>query len=260
MSAFTDSLQCEWIKRRRSLASLLVLSGAFFIPLVITIVRIIYAAKLPKLYSSADFWEKLWQNSWESMALFLIPLGIIMATSLIAQIEFKNNTWKQLHATPLSLTNIFFSKYLVILFMVFQFFVLFNIGIYLSALLPYLLVGGTPYPAAPIPLVFFLKENALFFIDCLPIVALQYLLSMQFRNFLVSFGAGFIIWILSIGSLVWKYNYTIPYTYGMLNYLKTQTGGKAVIPELNFHWLAIGYFVLFTVLGYVLYLRKKEKG
>lgn len=260
MNAFFNSLQCEWIKRRRSLASLLVLTGAFFIPAVIIVVRLFHTDALARLYASADFWQKLWQNSWESMALFLIPLGIIMATSLIAQIEFKNNTWKQLHTTPLSLTTIFFSKYLIILFMVFVFFILFNVGIYLSAVVPYLLVSGTPYPKAPIPLAYFMKENALFFIDCLPIVALQYLLSLKFRNFLIPFGAGFLMWMLSIGSLVWKYNYILPYTYGMINYIKDQKGGKAVIPEVNIHLFAIGYFILFTIVGYILYVNKKQKG
>lgn len=260
MIVFINSFQSEWIKRRRSLASLLVVTGAFFIPLIIIVVRLFHAASLQKLYSNTNFWEKLWQNSWESMALFLIPLGIIMATSLIAQIEFKNNAWKQLHTTPLSLTTIFFSKYAVVIFMIFEFFVLFNIGIYLSAVVPYLLVSGTPYPVAPIPFAYFMKENVLFFIDCLPIVALQYLLSLKYKNFLIPFGTGFLIWILSIGCLVWKYNYTIPYTYGMLNYLKSQTGGKAVIPDVNIHLFAIGYFIAFTIAGYVLYTTKKEKG
>jgi hypothetical protein len=260
MAAFINSLQAEWIKRRRSLASLLVISGAFFIPMVIIVVRIFHAEKLPELYNSPNFWEKLWQNSWESMALFLVPLGIIMATSLVAQLEFKNNAWKQLHTTPLGLTTVFFSKYTIVIFMVLEFFVLFNIGIYLSAVIPFALTNGTPYPVAPIPFAFFLSENALFFIDCLPIIALQYLLSLQFKNFLIPFGTGFMLWILSIGCLAWKYNYTIPYTHGMLNYLKDQTRGRAVIPDANIHWFAIGYFTVFTIAGYVLYVTKKEKG
>lgn len=257
---FLLSLQSEWLKKRRSLASLLIITGAFFTPAIVIAVRLFHASELPKLYAAQNFWSKLWQNSWESMAMILIPLGIIMATSLIAQIEYKNNTWKQLHTLPLSLTTVFFSKLIVILVMLLQFFVLFNIGIYLSAIIPYFLIPGTPYPASPIQFGFFFNENLLYFIDCLPIVALQYLLSLKYKNFLLSFGTGFLIWILAIGSLVWKYNYTIPYTYGMLNYLKTNTGGKAVIPDVNIHYFAIGYFVLFTVVGYVLYITKKEKG
>ena len=39
-------------------------------------------------------------------------------------------------------------------------------------------------------MMLFLKEDALYFIDCLPIVALQYLISLRFKNFLVPVGAG----------------------------------------------------------------------
>jgi lantibiotic transport system permease protein len=257
---FFLSLQSEWLKKKRSLASLMIVGGAFFTPVVIIVVRLFHGATLPKLYTAPNFWIQIWQSSWESMALFLIPLGTIMATSLITQLEYKNNTWKQLHTLPVSLNTFFFSKLIVILVLLLQFLILFNIGIYLAAIVPYLLVCGTPYPTAPIPMRYFLRENVLFFIDCLPIVALQYLLSLKYKNFLLPFGIGFLLWIASIGSLVWKYNYLLPYTHGMLNYLKTQSGGKVVNPEVNFHYVAFGYFIVFTIASYILYVTKKEKG
>src|SRR5215213_4346627 len=152
MSAtFINSFQSEWLKTKRSLAFWMVMIGGFFTPLIIIIARLVNHAKLPALYSSESFWNMLWKNSWESMAIFFLPLGAILSTSLIAQIEYKNNTWKQLHTLPLSYTTIFFAKFAVILVLMLQFFVLFNIGIYLAAILPYLLVSGTPYPAQPLP-------------------------------------------------------------------------------------------------------------
>jgi hypothetical protein len=212
------------------------------------------------IYSSDNFWARLWENSWESMSVFLLPMGVILATSLITQIEYKNNTWKQLHTVPLSLTTIFLSKLAIIIVMMFQFFILFNIGIYLSAIIPYLLVSGVNYPKAPIPFVLFLKEDVLFFIDCLPIIAIQYLISLKYKNFLVPVGVGFAIWIAALGALSWKYGYTIPYTYCMYNYLKGQTGGRAIKPDINIHLAAIFYFAVFTIMSYILYITKKEKG
>ena len=193
------------------------------------------------------------------MAIFLLPLGVILSTSLITQVEYKNNTWKQLHALPLKLTTIFFSKLAVIVVMMLQFFILFNIGIYLSAIIPYLLNSGIPYPKDPIPYIHFLKEDALFFICCLPVIALQYLISLQYKNFLVPVGCGFIFWVGSLSALSWKYGYIIPYTYSMYNYLK-DAPAKVAVPALNIYYLAIGYFVVITVTSYVLYITKKEKG
>lgn len=258
---FLHCFHSELLKTRRSLAFWMVAIGGFFTPAIIIVARLINYDKLAALYAADDFWTLLWKNAWESMAIFFLPLGAILSTSLIAQIEYKNNTWKQLHTLPISYTTIFFAKLSVIVCMMLAFFVLFNIGIYLAVIVPWLLIRGTPFPPAPIPYQYFLQENAFYFLDCLPIVALQYLLSLRFKNFLVPVGLGFVFWIGSLAALTWHYGYVIPYTYTMYNYLKM--GGvqsKAVLPTVDIHMLALGYFVVITVISYVLYLTKEEKG
>src|SRR5215207_5450511 len=260
MTTFIHSFQSEWLKTKRSLAFWMVIIGGVFTPLIIIIARLVNHTKMPALYSSESFWNMLWKNAWESMAIFFLPLGAILSTSLIAQIEYKNNTWKQLHTMPLSYTTIFFAKLAVIVVLMLEFFVLFNLGIYLAALVPYLLVSGTPYPSQPLPYEHFLRENALYFLDTLPIVALQYLIALRFKNFLVPVGLGFVFWVGSLAALSWKFGYVVPYTYPMYNYLKAGVQTKAVMPDVNIHALAIGYFMVITAVSYVLYLTKKEKG
>ena len=34
----------------------------------------------------------------------------------------------------------------------------------------------------------------------------------------------------------------------------------AIVPAFNFHLIAVGYFVVFMVVGYIVYLNKKVKG
>jgi hypothetical protein len=258
--AFIRSFHSEWLKTKRSLAFWMVVMGAFFTPTIIIVARLVRYDKLPEIYSANDFWELAWKNSWESMAIFFLPLGAILSTSLITQIEYKNNTWKQLHTLPLSLTTIFFAKLAVIMTLMLQFFILFNVGIYLSAVVPFLLVSGVPFPAKPIPYTYFLKENMLYFVDCLPIVALQYLIALKFKNFLVPVGLGFLFWVGSLAALSWKFGYVLPYTYCMYNYLKGGVQTKAAVPTFDFHMLALGYFVVITAISYVLYITNKEKG
>src|SRR5215211_3701914 len=143
------SFQSEWLKTKRSLAFWMVVIGGFFTPSIIIVARLIRYERLLQVYSAENFWDLLWKNSWESMAIFFLPLGAILSTSLIAQLEYKNNTWKQLHTLPLSYTTIFFAKLAVILVLMLQFFVLFNLGIYIAAAVPYLLISGTHYPQQP---------------------------------------------------------------------------------------------------------------
>src|ERR1700749_3511987 len=257
---FIYSFQSEWLKRRRSLASWLVLVGAFFTPAIILASRIKNHARLPALDASEDFWRRLWNQSWESMEVFLLPIGIILATGLVAQIEFKNNTWKQLHTTPQWLTTVFFAKLLVVLLMLFEVFALFNVGVYLSAAVPWLLLATSPHPAAPIPFAEFGRANVNFFVDCLPIVALQFMLSLRFRNFLVPVGAGFAIWVLGVGLPSWEYSYLFPYNHGAINFLPATGHFEGRRLPASPEALALIYTAAFTLAGWAMYVNRKEKG
>lgn len=256
MISFLNSFQSEWLKKRHSASSWLTVIGGIFIPVIMLISRLADYGSLSSVNATAHVWEFLYTRSWQFMGLFLLPMGVIMATSLVTQLEFKNNTWKQLHTTPQRLTVIFFAKLAVILAMMLQFFVLFNIGIYLTGAIP-ALFRGVPYPAEAFPFLYYLKGNAWFFVDCLPIIAMQYLISLQFKNFLVPVGAGLGLYVGSVMALFWKYGYIIPYCYGALDFAR---GNTKIDKTVNFHAWALGYFVLLTIIGYILYLSKKEKG
>ncbi len=183
-------------------------------------------------------------------------LGIVLVTSLLAQIEFKNNAWKQLHTAPQSLTNIFLAKLAVILVMMLQFFALFNLGIYLSGVLPCLMTG-TALPAESIPYRFFLMENARYFVDCLPIIGLEFLVSLQAGQFSGAGGRRLVMWILSLSVLSWKYGYLFPYAYCGLHYLRT-VGKYSQWTPLELY--AAAYFAIFCVVGWFLYITKRQRG
>jgi lantibiotic transport system permease protein len=253
---FINSFESEWLKRRRSAASWLTVVGALFIPLIILAGRMINFKTLYSSTISPGIWEKLFNWSWKPMSFFMLPLGVILATGLITQIEFKNNTWKQLHAGPQSLSIIFFTKLSVILVMLFQFFVLFNIGIYLEGALPALIFRGIPYPEDPIPFMDFFKLNIKCFICCLPIVALQYLVSLQFRNLLISLGIGLGMYVASMMANSWEHGYVMPYIYSALNYMGE---GRGMNPPVSIYVFSLCYFFLFTILGYILYITKKDR-
>lgn len=255
-----EAFSCEWLKRRRSLGAWLVIGGAFFTPAIVVVARLIRHAQLPALYESPDFWTSLWRSSWESMAIFFVPMAAILATSLVVQIEVRNNAWKQVHALPLHIGTIFLAKFAVIVAMMAQFFVLFDLGIYLSALLPPLLLSSVPYPSAPLPLRMFLVDTATYFLDCLPIVAAQYLMSLRFNHFLAPIGIGFLAWIAALAALSWSHVRFVPYAYTMLYYLKDNQTAHAIASTTGMHVFAMIWFVLFTGAGYTLFATKTYKG
>lgn len=247
---FIYSLQSEWIKTKRSAASWLAIIGGFFIPTIFIFVALYTKETLNDV--GLGSWQMHFMNCWQSMAVFLLPMGIVLASSLITQMEFKNNTWKQLHTTPQSYTQIFFAKFSVILLMTLKFFVYFNIGIILSGIIPCLIIDGE-MPNTSIPYVIFLKQNGLFLITVLPILAIQYLISLQFKNFLVPIGIGMLFLIGSTIGMRWEHIYISPYSYSVLK----------VVPfpiTFDLYIYASIYFILIMTISYFLYINKKEKG
>jgi hypothetical protein len=77
---------------------------------------------------------------------------------------------------------------------------------------------------------------------------------------MVSLGAGVALVAAAIMVLSWRYVYLVPYTYGAIHLL--QLGGKMRFKSniLDIHYLALIYFIGFTLISYILYLNKKEKG
>ncbi len=259
MNQYLNSLQSEWMKTKRSAASWLVTGGAFFIPFIIILIRLIKQSTLPEAYRAPNFWQRNLAQNWQVMAFFLLPMGVILATSLITQSEYRNHTWKQLHATPQRYATIFFAKLTVIILMLLQFFILFNLGVFLSVLIPFLLLKNVSYPVAVFPWLFSLKTNATFFIDCLPVMAIQYLVGLQFKNFLVPLGIGIGMLTAATFAISWQYGYIIPYSYSLFNFLAMSAVKDKPVYAVNIHLVATAYFLAAIIAGYFLYVNKKNK-
>jgi hypothetical protein len=254
MTGFIASFSSEWLKKKRTAASVLTVIGSLLVPVIVIIARMDDHTSLATANQRPGVWEALFNRNWQLMGLLLLPMGVVLATSLIAQIEYRNNTWKQLCTTPQPLTTIFFAKLTVILVMLLEFFGLFTLGIWLTGAVPGLFYPGVAYPTEAFPWQLIASGSLRFFLDILPVVALQYLLSLQFRNFLVPLGAGLGLYVASMIAVHWRHGNWIPYTYSAYNFM-----GKAP-QRLHTHAWAAGYTVLFTGLAYILYITRKEKG
>jgi hypothetical protein len=257
VASFIHSFQSEWLKKKHTASSWLILICALFMPLIVLATRLASFERSYHENSLNGFWYLISYRNWAATGMFLLPLVLILSTSLITNIEYKNNTWKQLHTTPQRFSVIYFAKLFVLMVMLLELFLVFNIGVYLSGVIPSLIFKGLPFPAQSFPFYFILKDSLKFFIDCLPILALQYLLGLQFKNFLVPIGVGFSLLVISLLALAWKYGYVIPYIYVPLNFRENQ---NFVDGTVNRHYCAIAYIVVLTTLGYILYITKKQKG
>ena len=254
------ALRSEWLKRKHSFASVLVLAGSLFTPAVILGVRLLHPRDLPAVYAAPAFWATLWRDSWESMAIFFLPLAAIMATSLVTHIEFRGNSWKQVHALPLHTSVVFLAKLFVVAVMIGQFLLLFDAGLFVSAIVPCMVVPGVPWPQGSFWSLPLLRDNAGYFLDCLPVIGAQYLMALRISNVLVPIGAGFLAWVGALAAVSSKTAIWWPYAYTIIDYLKDKPKGAHLAAHTELHALAAGSFLLFTLAAYVAFATNRQKG
>lgn len=250
------AISAEWIKRRRTFSHWMVIAGGFFIPSIICIVLLCYPDKYQSLQQSGHFWEHFIRKAWNMFSFFFLPMGVVLAVSLITQLEFRSNTWKQLQATPASYPTIFFSKLIVLLLMLLQLFLLFNAGLLIAAFLPPLFYTDLSFPWYPLPVQYLVATNLHYYLFCIPLLLLQYLISLQSRNFLIPIGTGLALVVFGMFVLSWRYAYLIPPAYTALYYIRS---GQEPILLKNLYLYSFIYSILFLSSGYLLFIWKKDK-
>ena len=192
------------------------------------------------------------------MAIFFLPMGTVLATALVTQIEIRNNAWKQVLVQPVPLAVVFFSKLAVIAALLAEFVALFAFGVYLAGVLPALAVGAA-VPSG-FPLTGFARDSAFYFLDALPIVTIQYALGLRFKSFLVPVGAGFLAWVGALAALSSRWSAMLPQAYTMIDYLKDDPHGKAATPPVDIHLAATLWCAVALAAGYALFATRREKG
>ncbi|MFK7776306.1 MAG: ABC transporter permease [Saprospiraceae bacterium] len=248
---FVRSLESELLKIKGSIIIWVSIFGGLLLSTVFTL-RFIYLQYHINLRDPVGAWEKLFSQNARPFIGFLIPIGVILICTLITQIEYKNNNWKQVHTTPQRYSTIFFAKFTTLFLLTIFVFLLLNIGILLHGILPCLIVEGS-FPKHPIPFGFFVLETLKCFVLTLPIIGFQYLLSLHYKNFMIAFGVGLTVYVGSMpGIKMGSIGYLSPYSF-VLNYFDQ-------VVETQHYWMALIYFILLTIFSYVLYLNKGEKG
>ena len=257
--AFIHMVGAEWLKRKRSLTTWLVIGSAAFVPTVVFASRVFRSSALTTMHADPAFWQVLWRQTGEAMAVMILPFAAMLMVSLITQIEDRANGWKQLHAAPVSMWTIFVSKFVVICALIAATLLLFTGAVWLVGVLPPVFVSALSRPVAPFPWSALLWRDAVWFVDTLPIIAVQYALALRFRTFVAPMAIGLALWITSIGMMSWHYAWVLPYSALPLDYLNVEYG-RAIFAPLPISAIAMITFAVSLAGGGAAFGLRKDRG
>ena len=105
------SLRSEVLKTKRNAAFYFTLIGAAIIPFMFLLNSLTHG--LPdEDDSNKDPLNAIFKLSSQMLGIGIFPLFIVLVCTLLSQIEYKNNTWKQVLTSPQTKMNVFLAKFL----------------------------------------------------------------------------------------------------------------------------------------------------
>ncbi len=256
-SSFFRNLHAELLKTKGTSVIWLTCLAAGFLPAINCIILL----ERPAIFLTrfqAEPWMSLFKMNWRNVAILILPLYVILLNNAIVQIEYKNNTWKQVYATPRKYTDIFFSKFLVVQVFLLMFFVLVNIFILGGGYLIGKINSGYLFTTRPVPFAGMLLFCSRIYIAILGITAIQYWLSVRFKNFIVPLGIGIGLWVTGLTLMDWENIIYYPYMYPALMFYVDAPKPVGTITQLLTN--SVTCFVAAIALGFWNIYRLKERG
>ena len=257
IASFVLNSKAEFLKSKRTAAFWITVVGAAFVPIISSIMLVARPGHfIPAL--KKDPWQLIIIDNWQAGAFFLLPMFVILVTSLVVQTEYKNNTWKQVYASPRTIADIFFSRFIVIHTLILLAFILFNAFIIITACAANLLQKGYTFFDHPVPWKTLIALTIKLYFSVLAITSIQYWLSLRFRNFIIPVGIGLALLIIGFMINQWEQLYCYPYMYPIIFFWpdfqkKTAFLNKAQVFDTI--WFAVVLGIAFWDM-----VTRKEKG
>lgn len=252
------SLRTEWLKYRRTSLFWLTLLGSVLMPFMKVITCLVNPA-LFHMMMARDPWHFFLMINWHDTAAVMLPVYVILVCYNIAQTEYRNNAWKQLFTLPRTYADIFFSKFILLQVMTLIFLFFFNVFYLASGVVMFSIkhVPGITRFAVPwkTMLVLFVR----IYVGTLTISVIQYWMSLRFRNFMVSVGAGLglLFVFLFLGSWFEGHLYA-PYLFPLFMFFVGHSDEQFSLPLL--YLLCISTFLIALLLAFADIYNRKERG
>ncbi len=246
------SLRSEILKTRRTAAFYLAFITGIF-GMVICLLDFISDGIPPD--SRAIVFDVMMTDKFQVSSFLMFPLFIILSCTLLPQIEYKNNAWKQVLASPQPKWMVFVSKFLTIQVLIVVFLFTDLLMMFLGAVLLHFIEPALNVLSQPVDMEAVFRIRAIAYVALLPVSAAQFWLGLRMKNFIAPIGIGIALWI--TGSMLVmeaKADFAeyFPYSYhAIVSFSKTR------LEIHNYLWFALAYAGLFLISGFLDFRRNR---
>jgi hypothetical protein len=248
------SLRSELLKTKRTAAFYFTLIGAAVVPFMILFSNI--SNGLPEEGKGKnDPINFIFSLSGEIMSICIFPMFVVLVCTLLPQIEYKNTTWKQVLTSPQTRLNVFISKFLniqllMLLFLVASFIFTWIVVVATHFILPKENILYHSFNPMKV-----LADDVHIYISVLAICAIQFLIGLRSRNFIVPIAIGIACWLAGT-IMVFEYKSAAsPYWPYSFHGIRLSEKFKPRLTQVE--WTSFGYSILVLVLGFLDFRRRR---
>ncbi len=216
ISYYISNTKNEVIKLKGTFAFWLTIISAVIFPLLFFIIYLVKHAKLvPALGENP--WEKFMINQVQNSIPFLVPMFIVLITSLIIQVEHKSSAIKHLFSLPIPKWSVYFGKLSIVIFSIIATYIYFFLAILFFGMLLGVFHSSLGFLDFQPDYMKYIKMLTMSLVASLGIVGIQFWMSFRFKNFIVPLGVGMTLVIIGLIASQAPESIYFPYSYNVLS-------------------------------------------
>jgi lantibiotic transport system permease protein len=247
------ALRSEILKTKRTASFYFTLIIAALVPLILMLNVLTGGGDVDAIHKGSL--NAVFDLGMERTGLVFFPMFVILVCTLLPQIEYRNNTWKQVFTAPHTKGTVFIAKFLNINRLILLF--LLATLVYMSLVIvaihfcnPERHIFNQPFDAAKL---FISIGNS--YVTMLAICAFQFWLGLRFRNFIIPTAIGFVLWITGM-MMVLEFKSDMieyfPYSFPTFSFIYTLQPKLAQVA-----WTSVAYATVFLLLGFLDFRRRR---
>ncbi|MEW9097111.1 MAG: ABC transporter permease [Clostridiaceae bacterium] len=177
-----------------------------FVPIFFVVIGLMNFLRYQDIFTSKG--QNVWQQVYTQSAIFygmiLLPVFVTVIMAILARIENAQNGWKKICALPVKRTHMYVSKLIIG-----SGFILLNLLVFMFTIIVggFFITGNTSIP----PNIIY--APLLTFISLIPVMVIQFYLSIRFSNIGLPLGVGVAFSIPSLLISNTKFWVLFPWTY-----------------------------------------------
>jgi lantibiotic transport system permease protein len=241
------ALRAEILKTKRTASFYFTLIAAAPVPLIFMLNVITGGGDVDAVHKGSL--NAVFDLGMERTGIVIFPIFVILICTLLPQIEYRNNTWKQVFTAPQTKGNVFIAKFLNINRLILLFLIVNLVYMSLVIVVMHFCNPSRHILQQPFDLAKLLTGTGYIYVTMLAVCAFQFWLGLRFRNFIIPTAIGLVLWITGMMMTVeFKSDLVeyFPYSFETFPFV------KELQPKLRqIAWTSVGYATVFLLFGFL---------